>query len=153
MTTRDVTWTSMKDLRENLFLARAMHRFMIQHNGIGLAANQLGIRKSMFVMDVEGSSYYVFNPLIIERSKEETIREEGCLSFPGKILPIKRPESIIAVYTTVDKKAIDYPENATDQNVYSTRKEFSGLTARCFQHEFDHLNGISFQDQVYYENT
>tara|TARA_R110000772_G_scaffold177839_3_gene289337 strand:- start:966 stop:1361 length:396 start_codon:yes stop_codon:yes gene_type:complete len=112
---------------------------MLNHNGIGLAANQLNIRKRVFTIgsqNVPGfpEPFAVFNPVILESSEDKVLQKEGCLSFPGLWLHLKRPKSIIAQY----------------QNSKGVTKEakIEGYLATCFQHELDHLNGICFVDKV-----
>jgi peptide deformylase len=101
-----------------------------KHNGLGLSANQCGYEYRVFVMGSNDSYVAFFNPEIIWTS-EETIRmEEGCLSFLDLFLNIERPISIKVKY----------------QDFTGETKEamFAGLTARCFQHELDHMNGIVY---------
>ena len=101
-----------------------------KHNGLGLSANQCGYEYRVFVMGSNDSYVDFFNPEIIWKS-EETIRmEEGCLSFVDLFLNIERPISIKVKY----------------QDFTGETKEamFAGLTARCFQHELEHLNGIVY---------
>lgn len=116
-----------------------MCNFMIQHRGIGLAANQIDLKKRVFVMGSEDlpifpKPFALFNPTILEASKERVLDTEGCLSFPGLLLKISRPEWIIGQW----------------QNAKGETKEgkIQGYLAKCFQHEFDHLNGICFVDRV-----
>lgn len=111
------------------FLVEILHEIMIKNNGIGLAANQLGIRKSCFVMNIDGRKFNVFNPVITAFSKEECIIKEGCLSFPKSYIEISRPKEIHVCYQD-ELKAI-HQEN------------LDGMAARCFQHEYDHLQGIT----------
>jgi peptide deformylase len=116
-------------------LEKNMISFMIENRGIGLAANQIGLDKRIFVMgiDAESSKAY-FNPIIIENSKTMIEDVEGCLSYPNLWLKIKRPEWIIAGYYDCE-------------SVYHEEK-FSGILSKCFQHELDHLDGICFVDKV-----
>ena len=119
-------------------LAVRMIEFMAQNNGIGLAAPQIGVSKRLFVMasdDFEDKFKYFFNPSILESSKETNIDIEGCLSFPGKFLEVERPNWIKIEYH-------DYLGNKF------TDEELSGYTARCYLHELDHLNGITFNERV-----
>lgn len=107
--------------------------------GIGLAANQIGLTKRVFVMgcnNMEGfpAPFAVINPEILTASEETTLTKEGCLSFPGLFLSIKRPKEITARY-----------QNEKGEWLEST---MDGLIARCFQHEFDHLNGVCFVEKV-----
>jgi len=116
-----------------------MCEFMLANNGIGLAANQINITKRVFVIgsnNIPGfpQPFAVFNPKILEVSKEEISDKEGCLSYPGLFLMIKRPEWIIAEYQ--DSKG----------NVKEIKVD--GYLSKCFQHEYDHLDGICFVDKV-----
>ena len=102
------------------------------HKGLGLSANQCGFPYRVFVMGAEDNYVSFFNPEIDSFSKEEVIMEEGCLSFPLLSLRIKRPKSI-------DVRYLDY-------NGVQRFATFEGLSARVFQHELDHLNGIVYTD-------
>jgi peptide deformylase len=118
-------------------LEKSMIEFMIAENGIGLAANQIGLTKRVFVMgsyNIESfpKPFALFNPRILEVSKETSTFQEGCLSYPGLYLNIKRPARIIAEYQ--------------DSNANTHTVEMDGYVARCFQHELDHLNGVCFVD-------
>ena len=120
-------------------LELTMIDFMSKNKGIGLAANQIGLTKRVFVMgsnNIEGFPlpFAVFNPKIIESSQELCIDQEGCLSYPGLWLNVKRPERIVVEYQTSKGDIIT--------------AEMSGLIARCFQHELDHLDGVCFVDKV-----
>ena len=116
-----------------------MLEFMIQENGIGLAATQIGIAKRLFVMSVHGRDRICFNPEIIESSDVLIEFAEGCLSFPGDQCTIKRPDTIIVRYQ-------DAAGNWIEDNLV-------GLEARCFQHELDHLDGITMHDKVKDQNA
>jgi peptide deformylase len=105
-----------------------------KYNGIGLSANQCGYNYRVFVMG-SGDEYVAFyNPKIISVSKETTKMEEGCLSYMDLFLNIERPSTIEVEY----------------QDFTGTTKtaKFAGITARCFQHELDHLNGIVYTMHV-----
>ena len=120
-------------------LERSMIEFMIDAKGIGLAANQIGLTKRVFVMGsygIEGfpAPFALFNPRIIEKSRDEVIDEEGCLSYPGLFLKVKRPAWIIAEYQNSKGDLIE--------------AKFEGYLAKCFQHELDHLDGVCFVDKV-----
>ena len=120
-------------------LEKGMCEFMVKNFGIGLAANQIGMTKDVFVMgsyNIEGfpKPFAVFNPRIISVSDETELFKEGCLSFPGLWLNIKRPKKIQVQYQNSRGDLID--------------AEMDGLIARCFQHEYDHLKGICFVDIV-----
>ena len=111
-------------------LIKYMYKAMYQHNGIGLAAIQVGYQKKMFVMDCSRSqtNEKVFiNPEILEKS-DETLRDnEGCLSAPGKTGDVRRHIRIILKYQN---------EKGEEE-----KKTFYNLEARCIQHEMDHLDG------------
>ena len=111
---------------------------MYAFNGLGLAANQIGISKSMLVLDASTEEqtilYALANPQVIQHSKEKSEFEEGCLSFPGINDKIARP-------TIVKVKAQD-----SDGNELII--EASGLLAIVLQHEIDHLNGVMFIDRM-----
>lgn len=120
-------------------LEHDMCYFMMKHMGIGLAANQIGLTKQVFVMGSENipgfpKPFAVFNPKIISSSSDTELFKEGCLSFPGLWLNIKRPKKILVEYQNSRGDIIE--------------AEIDGLVARCFQHEFDHLIGTCFVDIV-----
>lgn len=114
-------------------LADDMIRFMNQNQGIGLAANQVGLDIRLFVMSVDGKQYKCFNPMIMNSSGEST-QPEGCLSFPGETVSVTRSENILATWFNEEGKLVI--------------ENLSGLTARCFQHELDHLNGITIMEKA-----
>jgi peptide deformylase len=103
--------------------------------GLGLSANQVGIDSKVFVMGVdEKNRKNVFNPQVISVSKDTELAREGCLSYPGLWLSVKRPKEVTLSYQTVD-----------GTHVVET---FIGLQARIAQHEFDHMEGLNFSDHV-----
>lgn len=148
MPTKRLQWKDLMEVKKNIFTAIEMMKFMRSNNGIGLAANQVGIRKSIFVMEIDGNEFYIFDPQITGWSKDEIIMEEGCLSFPGKKFKISRPESITVLYQTVDPATIKNLDLAGSfMKEICVETELTGLAARCFQHEFDHLQGITFDQK------
>ena len=108
-------------------LVKDMAETMIINNGLGLAANQIGLPHRVFVIKAE-QILACFNPIIVDESQETVLLEEGCLSYPGLLVKIKRPKKIKVRYTQPNGEVIT--------------RVFDGLTARVFQHELDHLNGI-----------
>lgn len=114
-------------------LAKTLAESMLKNNGVGLAANQLGLPYRAFVIKSD-PIICAFNPKIVDKSEKEVYLDEGCLSFPGLVVKIKRPESIRVRFT--------------QPNGETTTKEYHGLTARIFQHELDHLNGELFYDKA-----
>lgn len=106
---------------------------MLHHNGIGLSANQCGLPYRVFVM-LGLEIIPCFNPRIVDMSKETIVLEEGCLSYPGIFTKVKRPRRIKVRYA-----------DPTGSVVTQT---FDGMTARVFQHELDHLDGINYQQRA-----
>ena len=102
-------------------------------NSAALTANQVGILKSIVVIDYEDEAFELINPRIVNTYGEQ-YEYEGCLSFPGFSGKVKR------AYTV----KIEYQ----DRNGVKKEVERSGPMALCFQHEIDHLNGILFIDRV-----
>lgn len=100
---------------------------MRENDGLGLAAPQVGLPYRAFVMRAE-NIIGIFNPKIVDISSEMVYLEEGCLSYPNLWVKIKRPKKIKVRYTN--------PDGQTETRV------FDGMSARVFQHEFDHLDGI-----------
>jgi len=115
-----------------------MAETMYKAKGIGLAANQVGILKRFFIMDVsqrEGKrklEVYI-NPEILS-AEGEVVYEEGCLSIPGYYAPVKR-------FAKLYVRAYDL-----DGNLFE--RELEGISAVVFQHENDHLDGILFVDRL-----
>tara|TARA_R100001510_G_C7598232_1_gene165658 strand:+ start:258 stop:776 length:519 start_codon:yes stop_codon:yes gene_type:complete len=106
---------------------------MQHYKGIGLSANQIGIMERVFVMyeNVEERKIIAcFNPKIVGYSKEVVSIDEGCLSYPGIWLKIKRPYAIKVEFE--------------DETGKKHEKEFRDLTSRIFQHEYDHMEGTDF---------
>jgi len=130
------------DLRNqwaNEDLVNRMQTLMHAEGGIGLAANQCGERVRMFIMLIDGKFWACFNPEIIEYSTDLVESNEGCLSFKGEYVIIKRPTTIHVRYYNATGVEID--------------EELTGLTSRCFQHELDHLNGITMHDRYKEQNA
>ena len=117
-------------------LVRDMIDTMYAENGVGLAANQVGVAKRIFVASadqVRGEELVYFNPEIVR--SEGVIKEfEGCLSVPEFYEPVKRAKKVWMRATTLEGKEVEV--------------EGEGLLSRIFQHEIDHLNGILFIDRL-----
>lgn len=114
-------------------LSAVLLKFMKKEGGIGLSANQVGLRDRCFVMEIEQQQWSCFNPELIETGNNWVEFDEGCLSFPGDSCKILRPDTITVRYYNVDG------DEVTEQ--------LCGLASRCFQHELDHLNGITMWDR------
>ena len=110
-----------------------MFETMYDANGCGLAAPQVGIRKRIVVIDCGDQPLVLINPEILETSGEQT-GQEGCLSVPGKVGIVTRPN-----YAKV---------KALDENMDEIIVEGTELLARCLCHEIDHLNGIMYVDKA-----
>ena len=115
-------------------LSLKMTEIMIANQGIGLAAPQIGELKRIIVIKTENGIQVFINPEIISKSKKIEIMEEGCLSFPGLFLKIKRASEVKV--EALNKKGEKICFNAKN------------LLARIIQHEIDHLDGILFIDRV-----
>lgn len=104
------------------------------NKGFGLAANQCGLRHRVFVMGAEEEYIALFNPEILHYSTENSVMDEGCLSFMFLSFSIKRPKDITVRFQ--------------DENGEINELNLTGLSARIAQHEIDHLNGITFDTVV-----
>jgi peptide deformylase len=115
-------------------LIKEMKKIMIQHNGVGLAANQIGKNLSVFVAYDNKKFYTFINPEIVKFFGKEKIMEEGCLSVPNVWGQIKRYEGVVVSY----------------QDLFGKKKKLKarGLLAQIIQHEIDHLNGVLFIDKA-----
>jgi len=115
-------------------LIKRMKMTMKLHNGLGLSANQCGVFERLFVIGSGDNVWACINPEILATSDDIIKDKEGCLSFPGLSVTIDRPSWIEVQYFEETGKQV--------------QKRFEGLTARCFQHELDHMNGIRMIDRV-----
>lgn len=108
--------------------------FMRENKAVGLASPQIGLEYRLFVME---PYYRVFNPEILNQSEEQKLYDEGCLSFPGLFMKVKRPIWVDVLYQTVlDGKLITIETTLRD------------IYCQCFCHELDHLDGITFEQRV-----
>lgn len=117
-------------------LAESMLETMYYHDGLGLAAPQVGISLRLVVIDVrqEGSGKLtMINPVIRETGRVQTM-EEGCLSFPDIVVPVDRATELTLEFTTLSGKRKE--------------KRVSGVAAQAVQHEIDHLDGILIVDRM-----
>ncbi len=118
-------------------LSYTLNENMFHHNGVGLSANQIGIKERAFVMMIDldtQETITCFNPKILKESRDKSVMEEGCLSYPDTQLEITRPNHVIVKYEDESK------------NIFKRRLE--GWMARVFQHEYDHMEGIDFTERV-----
>ena len=108
-------------------------------NGIGLAANQIGINKRVCVVNVK-EPLILINPKIVERSAEEFIFPEGCLSFPNKHVKTKRNVSVTVEADNHEGKMVFTADSDKVDDAFETA---------CVQHEIDHLDGVTMFDRKY----
>lgn len=107
---------------------------MKHYNGVGLSANQVGIDAKVFVMGKDDFRVNVFNPQVLTMSPELEHLKEGCLTWPGLFLSIRRPKFCVVSY--FDEKGDNH------------KMKYEGLTARIFLHEMDHMMGIDFTQRA-----
>ena len=124
----------LKELIDNMFIT------MYHADGIGLAANQVGVSQSFVIIDVSASSnkniapLVMINPVIKSFSDEEVDFSEGCLSVPKFFETVVRPKNIQVRYF--------------DMNMKEHNEEVDDILSRVMQHEIDHLNGILFYERL-----
>lgn len=111
-------------------LAERMTRLMDDANGAGLAANQVGVLRRIFVFhpDPESDPVAIVNPVIVERGEETLTEDEGCLSLQGVQMPVERAVSLRVEGRDPEGNEVSY--------------ELTDLGARVVQHELDHLDGV-----------
>jgi len=115
-------------------LINKMVTIMDTFNGVGLSAIQIGVPLNLFVLRVNGVRQVVINPSIITVSKEFSYENEGCLSAPAVYTRIRRPEGLSVKFM--------------DETGTMQERTYTGLMARAFQHEYDHLCGVTFFDRM-----
>lgn len=120
------------DLRR---LVERMKQLMVDANGIGLAATQVGVLQRLFVFQIsEDETVALANPEILERSEVTTVDDEGCLSIQGVHLPVERHTAITIA--------------GQDENGAKARYELEEPYSRVAQHESDHLDGVLILDRT-----
>lgn len=115
-------------------LVQRLKMTMKMYSGIGLAANQCGVLERVFIIGTDQFQIACINPKVIKISEEMVNDREGCLTFPALFLTIHRPSWIEVEFTTETGEV--------------KQMRLDGLTARCFLHELDHLNGVKFTSHV-----
>jgi peptide deformylase len=117
-------------------LVERMIHLMQDARGVGLAANQVGILRRVFVIqaDEDEEPRALVNPVIVERSDELDEDDEGCLSMQGVVVPVERPVRVRV--------------EARDEHGHEVALELEGLPARVAQHELDHLDGVLILDRT-----
>lgn len=134
MKTRPPAFDFEKDGEHAVHLAETLYKKMLELGGVGLSANQVGLAYRMFV--VGGQDFYkaIFNPLVLGVNKDEDLMEEGCLSFPGFFLTLRRPKSVLLQFQ--------------DEKGETHSGTFEGVGARIILHEYDHMEGINFTNHA-----
>jgi len=112
---------------------------MTHSQGMGLAANQIGITKRFFAIGHESFDVFqkpaiIYNPVLVSADQEQEVAQEGCLSFPGLLLQVSRPKMVLVRY-----------QNNRGEFLMS---RLTDMEARCFQHELDHINGVTFNQRA-----
>jgi len=120
--------------------AKLLKELTISKNGIGLAANQIGIQKRVCVINVKEEPVVLINPKIVDKSKETFIFPEGCLSFPNKHVRTKRNVEITVEADNHESKLM-FSADSKDLK--------DALECACIQHEIDHLDGITMFDRQF----
>ena len=115
-------------------LVKRLKMTMKLYSALGLAANQCAVKERVFVIGTDQFQMACINPKVLSVSDDIVKDNEGCLSFPAFFLSIPRPKSIQVEYT--------------NENGKRTQTLLEGLTARCFLHELEHLNGVKFTSHV-----
>lgn len=116
------------------FIAYTLAETMSHYGGLGLSANQIGLKDRVCVVNMGKEAWTLFNPEIIENSLTYANFSEGCLSYRGLYLKCNRYDHIKVKFQAIGGQFLE--------------QEFDGLTAVCVQHEIDHLNGIVFTDKI-----
>ena len=114
-------------------LAKRLRTTMKLYSGLGLSANQCGVSERIFVIGTDDFQMVCINPKVTEYGPSES-GKEGCLSFPGLFLNVDRSSWINVEYL--------------DENGTLQKTRLDGISARCFLHELDHLNGIKYTELV-----
>lgn len=112
-----------------------MLQLMFYEQGIGLAAPQVGIPKRLFVLCIDERPLICINPKITKLGKRNVLIKEGCLSYPGEYIDVMRPDEIKAEWIDLTGRW--------------QKEVMTGMWARAFQHELDHLNGIVFKERAH----
>ena len=115
-------------------LVKRLKMTMKLYGGIGLSANQCGVFERVFVIGTDHFQIACINPRIIGQAPSTIKTEEGCLSFPGLHVKLDRPDWVEVEFT--------------NEMGELKQMRLDGITARCFQHELDHMNGIRMIDHI-----
>ena len=124
---------------DRIEMSKILHENMVHHEGVGLSANQIGINKRVCVINVK-EPLVLINPKIVEKSKEQFVFPEGCLSFPNDKIKTTRYQDIV-VEADNHQGRLSFSANSKDIN--------DAFECVCVQHEIDHLDGITMFDREF----
>jgi len=116
------------------YIAYSLVETMGRYGGLGLSANQVGLKDRVCVVNMGEKAWVMFNPQILETSGKIADFQEGCLSYPGLYVKCNRLDHINVRFQAVGGQFVEH--------------EFDGLTAVCVQHEIDHLDGIVYTNRI-----
>jgi len=120
--------------KDATYLAFSLVETMNKYGGLGLSANQVGLKDRVCVINMGSEAWAMFNPKIVAESVTPAQFQEGCLSYPGLYLKVHRSNSIRVQFQALNGAIVE--------------QDFEGLTAVCVQHELDHLDGIVYTQRV-----
>lgn len=129
-----VKFDTLEEQKHASYIAFSLAETLSEMQGLGLSANQVGLKERVCAVNMNTEIWTMFNPEIIDSSMTPTDYAEGCLSYPGLYLKLKRPDHIKVRFQAIGGQVVEH--------------EFDGLTAVCIQHEIDHLDGKVFTDLV-----
>ena len=125
---------SIEDNKRAHYMAFSMAETLGKLEGLGLSANQVGLKERVCAINMGNEIWTMFNPEIVSHSMVPSSYQEGCLSYPGLYLKVERWETITVKFQAINGEWV--------------QETFSGMTAVCIQHELDHLNGVLYTDKV-----
>jgi peptide deformylase len=128
------TWNEDSKFLKAEYIGFSLAETLNTMEGLGLSANQVGLRDRVCAVNMGDKIWIMFNPEIISKLEQPAEYAEGCLSYPGLYLKLNRPKHIKVRFQAIGGQFVE--------------QEFDGLTAVCVQHEIDHLDGKVFTDQV-----
>jgi len=129
-----VKFDTLEEQKRVAYLSFSLCETLGELQGLGLSANQVGLKERICAINMGSEIWVLINPEIIEKSETPTEYGEGCLSYPGLYLKLKRPDHIKVKFQAIGGQVVEH--------------EFDGLTAVCIQHEIDHLDGIVYTDKI-----
>lgn len=137
--TVDIKLNELADTDYPTLIMSMKYELTLNSKAIAIAANQVGVNRRFFVLNKDFAETHmlpqvVVNPKFVQRSTTNVIDNEGCLSFPGVNIPVKRHKEIICTCNSIDGADLIL--------------ELSDWPARVFQHEIQHLDGKTFIDDL-----